>query len=219
MNTLLAIESAIAGGSLSLIDENGIEVASFVGDDPRLTRAEELLPNINKLLSSAGIQKSHLTAVAVSAGPGSFTGIRAGMATALGMKNGLGIPMYSASVLEAMITAEARVAAPASEEHGSDKLLFCSAVPSGRGAVCVQLFEVGNCKTRELSTPMTLKHSELSSFIDEHEFHFLAHSDLMPLIESNPMVTDAGRNLAACIAVECFVNRSSTPPLFISKSF
>jgi len=153
--------------------------------------------------------------IAVSAGPGSFTGIRVGVATALGLKNGLGIPMFSTSVLKAMVTAKGflDITIPSETE-----LLFCSVVPSGRNAVCLQSFEVGNWTLRELCSPWTMRDTDLAGFIAEQsELQFLIHSDLN--LSNGDRVTDVGRNLAYCVAQDCFANRPSTPPLFVSKSF
>jgi tRNA threonylcarbamoyladenosine biosynthesis protein TsaB len=218
MSLMLAIESAVAGGSLSLLDGRGAEIAFWIGD-AAVARSEELLSNIDNLVSSAGVEKSDLTSIAVSAGPGSFTGIRGGIATALGLKDGLGIPMYSASVLKSMVTAKARIARSGSTGK-DDKSWFCSAIPSGRGAVCVQLFEIGDLNVMEKGLPMTLNERTLEAFVDEHSgSHFLIHSDLFQFLRSTQRVSDIGRNLAYCVAQDCFANRPSTPPLFVSKSF
>jgi tRNA threonylcarbamoyladenosine biosynthesis protein TsaB len=124
----LAIESAISGGSLSLLS-GGRELDGWVGDD-KLSRAEELLPNIVQILERRRIDRRSITRVAVSLGPGSFTGIRIGIATALGLKNSLNIPCVGVSALEAMaasVAASGRVIA---------------ALPVGRDLVCSQLFDV-----------------------------------------------------------------------------
>jgi len=96
----LAVESAICGGSISLI-RAGSEIANWVGS-ANVSKAEDLLVNIDAMLTSTNIAASDIDLIAVSAGPGSFTGIRIGIATALGLKAGLGIEMSSESALKAM---------------------------------------------------------------------------------------------------------------------
>src|SRR3954468_18683875 len=100
----LAIESAIAGGSLALL-RNGELCASWTGSSS-VSKSDELLANIDDLLTANHIATSDLQLIAVSAGPGSFTGIRIGIATALGLKTGLGIEMASVSALKAMAFAQ-----------------------------------------------------------------------------------------------------------------
>src|SRR3954447_25054388 len=102
-STILAIESAIAGGSVSLL-RDGEEIAHWLGT-ANISKGEEVMVNIDHLLTSTGTAKSDLDLIAVSAGPGSFTGIRIGIATSLGLKNGLNVPMASRSAMDAMAAA------------------------------------------------------------------------------------------------------------------
>ena len=67
-----------------------------------LTHSETLMPMIDRLLRSVGIQAEELTAIALSSGPGSFTGLRIGAATAKGLALGLGIPLVPVPTLEAL---------------------------------------------------------------------------------------------------------------------
>jgi len=124
---ILAIESAIAGGSISLL-RSGIEVANWIGTSD-VSKAEDLLVNIDEILVGRGIPAKEIDLLAVSAGPGSFTGIRIGLATALGLKNGLGVEMSSENALKAMAFM-----------HASEGTMS-AAVPVGRNAVCIQTFE------------------------------------------------------------------------------
>ena len=60
---------------------------------------------IEELLRESGIKTEHISAVAVSAGPGSYTGLRIGMATAKGLCFGLNIPLIAISTTESMVHA------------------------------------------------------------------------------------------------------------------
>ena len=97
---VLAIEAAIRGGSVSLLDGE-TEILSWHGVT-LVSRAEDLLVNISGILEQSGFDKSQIDMIAVSNGPGSFTGIRIGLATALGLKNSLGIPCFGVSLLAAV---------------------------------------------------------------------------------------------------------------------
>jgi len=127
-NLTLGIEAAVAGGSLSIFAGDR-EVASF-SDEQRVARAENLLGNIDALLASNQIDKRELSCVVVSAGPGSFTGIRIGIATALGLAMGLNIPVLNVSLLHAL--------AGSSSLRGD----VVAQVPMGRGMVCMQGIQI-----------------------------------------------------------------------------
>lgn len=63
---------------------------------------ELLLPHIEMLLQAAQVEKQQLRVVAVSLGPGSFTGLRIGLATAKALAYALGIPLIGVPTLEAL---------------------------------------------------------------------------------------------------------------------
>lgn len=67
------------------------------------SHAEKLAPMIDELLKETGVTRSDLKAVAVSAGPGSYTGLRIGVSTAKGLCFGLGIPLITVNTLESML--------------------------------------------------------------------------------------------------------------------
>ncbi len=74
---------------------------------------ETLLPSIGRFLGEQNIRRSRLTAIVVGTGPGAFTGLRVGIATAKGLAHGLGIPLVGVSTAEALLAAAvAKGAAP-----------------------------------------------------------------------------------------------------------
>ena len=85
-------------------------VAAFVGseclaqraerDDARHLHAERLMPLVDAVVADAGWTPQSLEAVAVSAGPGSYTGLRIGVSTAKGVCHALGIPLLALDTLE-----------------------------------------------------------------------------------------------------------------------
>jgi hypothetical protein len=66
---------------------------------------ETLLPSIGRILGEQNIRRSRLTGIVVGTGPGAFTGLRVGIATAKGMAHGLGIPLVGVSTAEALLAA------------------------------------------------------------------------------------------------------------------
>jgi tRNA threonylcarbamoyl adenosine modification protein YeaZ len=206
---ILAIEAAIAGGSLSLC-QGGSEIASWCGPTD-VSRAEDLLINIDILLRETDLTKKDLGLIAVSSGPGSFTGIRIGIATALGFKNGLGIPMSSESALKAMVNGYI------SREEEYQQPIY-AAVPSGRNAVCLQRFIFDNQAITPVDEPATIREEDFLS-MESDGSTILVHSSLFER-RSNVDFVDCGSNIARFIAEICRDHPGVvTPPLFISKSF
>jgi len=80
---LLAIETATRACSIAACDENGI-MGEFTLTVPHI-HAERLMPMINEMTSSLGLEIGQFDAVAVSNGPGSFTGLRIGLSVAKGI--------------------------------------------------------------------------------------------------------------------------------------
>ncbi len=66
---------------------------------------ETLLPSIGRFLGEQNIRRSRLTGIVVGTGPGAFTGLRVGLATAKGMAHGLRIPLVGVSTGEALLAA------------------------------------------------------------------------------------------------------------------
>ncbi|CAN5352174.1 hypothetical protein BH20ACI2_BH20ACI2_20880 [soil metagenome] len=201
----LAIEAAVSGGSLSLIRE-GAEIVNWIGIS-NVARAEALLADIDLMFKDRGHNVSDLGLVAVSAGPGSFTGIRIGIATALGLSTGLGIELASESALVAM----------AGSNRGHADLI--AAVPAGRESVCFQLFDTSD-GVIEKSEPRTEPENAFRSMIvNSGEKTFILHDDLFKMTNSSSRVINFGRNIALAIGEVCEVRpRPKTKPLFISKS-
>lgn len=67
-----------------------------------LTHSEQLVPHISEVLQRSGVAKQDLTAIVVSVGPGSFTGLRIGLATAKAMAYGLQIPLVGVTTMEGL---------------------------------------------------------------------------------------------------------------------
>ena len=97
---ILAFETSAKAGSVALMDENRLLGESYCNTG--LTHSQTLLSMAQELLKSCGLSPSDVTAVAVAAGPGSFTGVRIGVAAAKGFAWGAEIPCLGVSTLEAM---------------------------------------------------------------------------------------------------------------------
>jgi tRNA threonylcarbamoyl adenosine modification protein YeaZ len=101
---ILAIDTATPAVTAGVIRRNrdSIDVLSErVTVDPR-AHAERLTPNVVGALADAGLTVADLDAVVVGCGPGPFTGLRVGMATAAAYGHALGIPVHGVCSLDAI---------------------------------------------------------------------------------------------------------------------
>lgn len=200
---VLAIESAIGGGSIALC--KGYEILRSISGAESVSRAEELLPNIKTLLSETGLIRSDIDAIAVSRGPGSFTGIRIGLSTALGLARGLNIPCIGVSLMECIV-----------EHYGRDENRIV-AIPVGRTDIAWQLFIDGeNCETRV---------DDISAFINKIEGYpdasVLVHPDIFRMLPDDrtlpPNFREIETDLASIIGLRGldWSDRSDLSPIYI----
>ena len=97
---ILAFETSAKAGSVALHDGNVLLGESYCNTG--LTHSQTLMVMAEDLLKSCGMKPQDVTAVAVAAGPGSFTGVRIGVAAAKGFAWGGQLPCHGVSTLEAM---------------------------------------------------------------------------------------------------------------------
>ena len=98
---ILAFETSAKAGSVALMDDKCLLGESYCNTG--LTHSQTLLAMAEDLLKSCGKTAPDVTAVAAAAGPGSFTGVRIGVAAAKGYAWGAQIPCCGVSTLEAMM--------------------------------------------------------------------------------------------------------------------
>ena len=97
---ILAIDSSGLVASVAVLSDD-VLVGEFTIHNKK-THSQTLLPMIDQLLTMAEVDKHELTAIAVAAGPGSFTGLRIGAATAKGLAQALDIPIIPVSTLQGL---------------------------------------------------------------------------------------------------------------------
>lgn len=97
---ILGIESASNVASVALTEDGNV-LASFFTNH-RKTHSETLLPMIDEIVRMTDTDRADIGAIAVSAGPGSFTGLRIGAATAKGLAFALNKPVIAVPTLDAM---------------------------------------------------------------------------------------------------------------------
>ena len=97
---ILALESSAVSASVALTEDEKLVAQSF--QNCGLTHSRTLLPMVENLLANCGVSLADVDAIAVAHGPGSFTGVRIGVATVKGLALGADKPCLGVSTLEAM---------------------------------------------------------------------------------------------------------------------
>lgn len=97
---ILALETSAKAVSAAVSGDGKILAAGYL--DAGLTHSRTLMPIVEGLLSNSGVKAADLDAIAVSAGPGSFTGIRIGVSAAKGLAFALEKPAAAVSTLAAL---------------------------------------------------------------------------------------------------------------------
>lgn len=97
---ILGIDSSAKSASVALTDGDKL-VGSFY-TNTGLTHSQTLMPMVESLLKYSGVSLDSIDLIAVNKGPGSFTGIRIGVAAAKGIADVKKIPVYGASTLGSM---------------------------------------------------------------------------------------------------------------------
>jgi tRNA threonylcarbamoyladenosine biosynthesis protein TsaB len=129
---ILQIETATTVCSVALANRG--QVIAFKEIDQRNVHAEVITVFIDEILNGAGVKYNELDAVAVSSGPGSYTGLRIGVSTAKGLCYALDKPLIAVETLEAM--AGGMIA------NGVDKhVLLCPMIDARRMEVYTALFD------------------------------------------------------------------------------
>jgi tRNA threonylcarbamoyladenosine biosynthesis protein TsaB len=122
--TVLAFDCAVSGMDVAVV-RDGVRLAGRTEEGR--DQAAGLLPAIAAVLAEAGIDRRALSLLAVTIGPGSFTGVRVGLAAARGLAVGLGVPLAGISttaVLLAQAKADGRRALAAVDSRLGD--WFCA---------------------------------------------------------------------------------------------
>ena len=97
---VLGIESATARAGVAIGTPDGVLASAQVTRGPR--HAEVLVPTIDFVCAQAGVAIGDVDAIAVDIGPGLFTGLRVGIATANGLAQALGKPMIGVCSLDVL---------------------------------------------------------------------------------------------------------------------
>ncbi|HJP29743.1 MAG TPA: tRNA (adenosine(37)-N6)-threonylcarbamoyltransferase complex dimerization subunit type 1 TsaB [Candidatus Latescibacteria bacterium] len=137
---LLALDTATPAGSVA-VAESGQILALRTFDAPR-EHSRRLFGEIDEALADAGRERSQVTAVAVTNGPGSFTGLRIGLSAAKGLCMALGVELIPVSTLASLA---ARIP--------FCRLPVCALLDARRGEVYGAVYDTSSGVPREVQAP------------------------------------------------------------------
>ena len=150
--------------------------------------SEELLPAVRRALGRAGVSLESCERIAVCAGPGSFTGVRVGLATAWGLARARGIALEAVSTLEAL----------AETSRGSGAASAAAFLDAGRGELVAERFDLGGSRARSLAPASRCRAEDALSFAGAARVAALPESLVDP--GAAPLATSLAAALAAAVA-------------------
>jgi len=177
---ILALETSGRSGSAAIYFPSGDVVTAFTPLAEGSART--LAPAISQLLEASRIRPSELTAVAVTVGPGSFTGLRVGVALAKAIAYGLKIPVIGVDTLEVIAT---------DFQHWLEYFEFCP------------------CKSPILASGElasgddTLKSLEFWTALDAYRGEFFVAKWLISKIQPESLVAKYDLPLSGALSIDC----------------
>jgi tRNA threonylcarbamoyladenosine biosynthesis protein TsaB len=161
MALILNIETATPVCSIALF--KGEELLALRETDVKNAHSQSIAVFIDEVFKEAGFQPDDLDAVAVSSGPGSYTGLRIGVSTAKGICYALNKPLISVGTLEAM----AYGMAEACKENRIENCLFAPMIDARRMEVYTSLFAYDLSVKEEVSA-LVVDEKAFHVYIDDH---------------------------------------------------
>jgi tRNA threonylcarbamoyladenosine biosynthesis protein TsaB len=197
---VLGIESATARAGIALGTPDGVIASAQVTRGPR--HAEVLIPAIDFVFTHAGIAPRDVDAIAVDIGPGLFTGLRVGIATANGLAQSLGKPMIGVCSLD-LLAHPLRFAA-------TDVV---SVIDARRSEVYAARYGVVNGELKRVMDPAVLPPAELLATIGDA----VLVGDTL-LAEGASFALPSAETLVEVARTLEFQEPNSIQPLYLRKS-
>lgn len=166
---LLSLDSSAVTASVALTDGDRVIKSEFVNSG--LTHSETLLPMVKRVMGDN--EFSSLDAVAITAGPGSFTGVRIGVATVKGIAFAGNIPCYGVSTLEAI-----------AYNFVDENCIVCAVMDARRMQFYNAIFKVENGTVSRLTPDRAISIDDLREELKQYDSVIIA-GDGAPLCSQN----------------------------------
>ena len=166
MALLLSLETSTHSFSWALHQEGKLE--AFAESLQDQTTAAMLTVMIDKLFKDSGFQKNQVEAMVVASGPGSYTGLRIGIATAKGICYALGIPLISVNTLS-LITLQ--FIHQLSAEHNLEDVFLCPMLDARRMEVYCMITDGGGQIIESIQAKV-IDEQSFSSWLNQKKVYF-----------------------------------------------
>lgn len=215
---ILGIDTSAKTSSVGICEDNQIIDELFL--DKGLTHSETILPMIDEILTRNGLSLDDIDALSVNNGPGSFTGIRIGVAVVKGLAFDKDIPCYEVSTLDS-ITYNCK------DKNG----LVVATMDARRNQVYNANYQIIDGKAEKIKDDRTILIKDLYLEISEYDGDVFVIGDgqdkVKEFFEANNMLKDNFKfpdyydNLqkginTALIAYDCLENKKSGEELLPS---
>jgi tRNA threonylcarbamoyladenosine biosynthesis protein TsaB len=161
VSLILNIETATTVCSVSVADNE--KILAFEEVNGGYTHAENLHVFIREMIKQAGITADKLNAIAVSKGPGSYTGLRIGVSAAKGLAYALNVPLISVDTLQVMAFGASRTRKTAG--------LYCPMIDARRMEVYTALYD-SNLEALEAVNAFIVDENSIQKFNRAEEICF-----------------------------------------------
>lgn len=213
----LAIDSAVTCISLAACNQ---DKKASITIDIGMRQSEKILPAIEQVLELADLDVSQLDFIALSGGPGSFTGLRLGFAAAKGLQLSIGCPVYSIPTLKAQ-----------AEPYSCWPGMILSAIDAKKDRFYVQIFSQG----KEITEALDIGIEDIAKYCsnetpilivgpDKQSLHNRLH-DFNPLLNLNLFndLTSSITDALLSLAQKSFENKDKPlepyeGPIYLRKS-
>lgn len=148
---LIALDSSGLVASVAIVTEGAVLAEYTV--NYKKTHSQTLLPMLDEIVKMVGLDLSEVDGIAIAEGPGSFTGLRIGAATAKGLGLALGKPIIPVPTMDGL----------AYNLFGTDRLI-CPMMDARRNQVYTGLYE---CKEDRLNVLIEQKAADVKDMIEE----------------------------------------------------
>ena len=168
MPLILNIETATSVCSVSLA--SGAETIAIRESKEKNIHATKVTLFAEEVCHDARIGMNQLDAIAVSKGPGSYTGLRIGVSTAKGFCYALGIPLISVPTLQSMALQASRKFKP--DHTVKVKVLYCPMIDARRMEVYTALYDTGNREVMPVEAMIIDEASFEKELVDKQIYYF-----------------------------------------------
>ena len=163
---ILHIETSTNVCSVALSE--GTNCLLNISNNEGLNHAALLSTFVNKALNLLKLQSKQLNAIAVSGGPGSYTGLRIGVSTAKGLCYGLNLPLIEVNTLTTLCAAAFK------EENSNEDALFCAMIDARRMEVYAMIYDSKGNIRKNVSADI-IDASSYADLLSRHTVYFFGN--------------------------------------------